>query len=217
MNFNNRGVLEINDCGYNFAHGTSTISIQINNINKESFFFMLNWIIKSLEELHPELKEGFVYIMCGCIQNKKSYDKKRLLMNKNFQKIFKKVYGEKYIQDEYLGIKSKSRQDERVFNLIKELKLEEQKIKIYKIPKFILPYCEIDFGPNNYYGENINIKWDLLLYGKFYKLDEQVKKQYFYSDDLMYKYKSEQFDILQNFNKLIGGLHWGFDFYIELN
>lgn len=124
MKFDDEGFLKIDDCDYNFGHGSSTIWLQINNNNKESFFQMLNWIKNSLEQIYPELKEGFVYMMYGYIMNKtKSYEKKPLQMDKNFQKIFKKVYGEKYVQDEYLGIKSKSRQDERVFNLIKELKL----------------------------------------------------------------------------------------------
>ena len=81
----------------------------------------------------------------------------------------------------------------------------------------MLDYCEIDF--NNNYGETIKIKWELLFYGKFYKLNEEMKKQYFYSDDQMCKYKSEQFDILHNFDKLIEGFSWGFesDFYIKLN
>jgi hypothetical protein len=215
MQFNDKSMLEINDSDYNFGHGCSTIMLEINNKNKESFFHMLNWIKKSLEELYPELREGFVYVMCGYIEDKK----KPLEMNKSFRKIFKKVYGEKYIQDEHLGIKSKCRQDERVFNLIKELKLEEPKIIIYKIPKFMLSYCEIDFNYNNNYGEQIKIKWELLFYEKFYKLNEEINKQYFYSDESMCKYKSEQFEILQNFNKLIKGLDWGFDSnsFIKLN
>ena len=219
IQFDDKGVLKINDSDYNFGHGCSTIMLEINNINKENFFHMLNWIKKSLEELHPELREGFVYVMCGYIEDKKSCEKKPLQIDKNFQKIFKKVYGEKYIQDEYLGLKSKCRQDERVFNLIKELKLEKPKIIIYKIPKFVLPYCEIDFNYNNNYGEKIKIKWELLFYGKFYKLNEKIIKQYFNSDESMYKFKSEQFEILQNFNNLIEGLDWGFDsdFIIKLN
>ena len=219
MVFDETGILKINDSNYNFGHGSSTIWLEINNINRESFFFMLEWIKKSLEELHPELKEGFVYIMCGYIQNKNnSYDKKPLQMDKKFQNIFKKVYGDKYIQDEYLGIKSKSRQDERVFNLIKELKLEEAKVRICKIPKFMLPYCEIDFC-RNYYGEKIKINCELLFYCKFYKLNEEIKKHHIFSNDLAYKYKSEKFDILQNFDNLINGLDWGFgsDSFIELN
>lgn len=41
------------------------------------------------------------------------------------------------------GVKSKSRQDEKIIDLIKKCEIKEFNIEIYRIPKFVLPYCKI--------------------------------------------------------------------------
>lgn len=204
-------ILKIED-SFNFGHGSSMIWLEINNINKHNFFNIMKWIKNSLEELHPDLINGFVFMICGCVHNDKTNKKEPFHMDKNFITHFQKIYNEEYIQDENLGIQSKSRQNNKVFNLIKHMKLKKIKVKIYKIPKFILPYCKINFHSDNLYGEYIKIKIESIFYDKFEKINNDIEKKH-YSDII--KCKADLFDILQNFNSLIKGLEWNFKSFIE--
>lgn len=192
---------------------SSCISINISNTCEQSLFQILEWIKKSLNELYPELNEGFLFIMCGYMMDNKSNKMNPLKMNKNFIKKFEQVYKKEYIQDEYLGINSKSRQDTCVHDLLKNLNIDEledmnlteSKIVLYKIPKFILAFSKIKFSSHNQYGENININTDLLFYCKFHELNIKSNKMHFSSSklDSIYQYNSELFEQLQNLNNLI--------------
>jgi hypothetical protein len=210
--FDDNNILNIREHGYNF--GADFIHIEINDINKNAFFGILSWIKKSLEEFHPELNEGFVSIICGFYKNEKTSLYEPFQIDSDFIGKFKKTYGEDCICDEHLELESKLRQDLRIFDLIESSKIKNLKLKIYKVPKFVLPYSKIIFTNSDEY---IKIDRNLLFYAKFYNFEESVKKQYFLSDEEKYKFKSNLFEKLENFNNLITGLDYGLKVIDKIN
>ena len=211
IEFTDSNILKIHSI--NIRYDCSSFELKINNVNKESFFNMLSWIKNSLEEFYPELKEGFVSIMIGHGPLEKTYDS--LKMNAIFKQKFWEFFNEKYIQDECSGIHSKSRQDKRVFDLIKLLNIKEPKIRIYKILKCLIPGCKIKTDGN---AETIEFDQNLLFYLKFSELNKQIT--YFNDDKNEIEHNSDDFKTLRNFNNLIGDLYYFYEHnenYYELN
>lgn len=144
MSLDNNKKFIIDDINYTHGNGSTFLIVNINQENQSQFFYILNWIKKCLEEFYPELKDGFINILCmNDISKSYSNKKNPKIFDDNFKKKFKQIYGEKYLDDIYKDMYSTTRQDPRVFNLIKDLGLTEPKITIFSVPKFVIPYCEI--------------------------------------------------------------------------
>lgn len=192
MSLDNNKKFLIDDINYTHCIGSTFLIVNINQENQSQFFFVLNWIKKCLEEFYPELKDGFINILCmSDISKSNSNNKIHKIFDDNFKKKFKQVHGENYPDDIYKNINSTTRQDPRVFNLIKDLCLTEPKIIIYEVPKFVIPYCEIK--KNNLGNEYIDIDLKSLFYDEFYRL----------KNNNGYCLKSERINIYaENFNKL---------------
>lgn len=73
------------------------MNIAINDANKESFLFILNWIKNGLEDAYQELKNGFVNIMC--FEKYQEYTNIIPSIIKNIGKEFENIYGEKFYPD----------------------------------------------------------------------------------------------------------------------
>lgn len=203
MCFDNNKKYIINDCNYTHGIGSTFLIVNINEENQSKFFYILNWIKKCLEEFYPELKDGFINILCMSDISKNNSNKNNpKIVDNNFKKKFKRLYGENYLDDIHKNMNSTTRQDPRIFNLIKDLNLTEPKITIHQVPKFSIPYCEIKI--NDFGDEYIDIDLKSLFYDKFYRL----------KNDNIYCTESEKinnysvnFNKLNNFNNLLCNLN----------
>ena len=202
MSFDNNKKFVVDDNNYTHSHGSTLLVVNINQENQSQFFYILNWIKKCLEEFYPELKDGFMNILCMSDISKNNSNKKILkIFDDNFKKKFKQVYGENYSADIHRDIKSTTRQDPRVYNLIKDLGLTEPKITIYQVPKFAIPHCEIK--KNLLDDEYIDIDEKSIFYSKFYALKKD-NKHYIKSERVNNYY--ENFNELVNFHNLLSSL-----------
>jgi len=202
MEFDNNKKFTINDMNYTHGQGYTSLMVNINPENLSQFFYILSWIKKCLEEFYPELKVGFVNILCinniiTSNSNKKNYE----IFDTNFKKKFNEIYGENYTYDIHRNINSITRQDHRIFNLIKDLGFTEPKITIFQVPKFAIQYCQIK--KDSFDNEYIDIDVKSLFYDKFYKLKNDNK--YYLKSEIMNNYY-ENFSKLVNFNNLICSL-----------
>jgi hypothetical protein len=199
MRFDNNKKFIINDNNYTHGQGSTFLIVNINHENQSQFFYILNWIKKCLEEFYPELKDGFINILCmSDISNSNLNNKIHKIFDDNFKKKFKQVHGENYPDDIHKNINSTTRQDPRVFNLIKDLGLTEPKIKIFEVPKFVIPYCEIK--KDDWRGEYIDIDVKSLFYHEFYRL-KNVNTYYSVSERI--NNYAENFKKLKNYDNLL--------------
>jgi hypothetical protein len=213
MEFDKNKKFIIDDNNYTHSQGSTFLNVNINQENQTQFFNILSWIKKCLEEFYPELKDGFINILCMSDNSKNNSNKKNpKIFDDNFKKKFKEIYGENYIDDIYRNMKSLTRQDQRVFNLIKDLDLIEPKIYVYQVPKFAIHYSEIK--KNIFYDEYIDIDLKSLFYDKFLRLKNDNT---YYSESEKMKNYSENFNNLNNFNNLIQCMEYDNLIKYELN
>lgn len=213
MRLDNNKKFIIDDCNYTHGHGSTFLIVNINQENQSKLFYILNWIKKCLEEFYPELKDGFINILCMSDISKNNSNKKiPKIFDNNFKKKFKQLYGENYLDDIHRNMNSTTRQDPRVFNLIKDLCLMELKNTIYQVPKFSIPYCEIKI--NDFGDEYIDIDLKSLFYDKFYRLKND--NIYCTESEKINNY-SENFNKLKNFNNLLCNLNSANLLKYELN
>ena len=86
ITFDKNKKLKIDDSNYTHVSGYIYIHVNINEHNKDVFLFVLNWIKICLEELYPELKEGFIHIMCLRNQSNLLKQSKSFEMSDMFKK-----------------------------------------------------------------------------------------------------------------------------------
>lgn len=203
MRFDNDKKFIIDDCNYTHIHGSTFLIVNINQENKSQFFYILNWIKKCLEEFYPELKAGFVPVLCmnKINENNSNISSTPKIFDNDFKKKFKQLYGENYPDDIHRNMNSTTRQDTRVLNLIQDLKLMEPKITIYQVPKFAINYCEIN--KNHLGNEYIDIDLKSLFHDEFYRLKNNNTC---YSESEKINNYSKNFDKLINFDNLLCSL-----------
>ena len=205
-------IFRISDIRYSGGESHRNFHLNTSNTKEKEFFIqILNWIKSNLESMYPELSDGFVNILCLGYHRKKIFSphdpKKWLKMNRKFRLKYKKVYGEKYIMDESYGSKSISRQNPKVFQLIKNLIETEgwkfPPLTLYTVPKFIIPYMEIKFE-NGY--EKIHMKLNEIFYHKFYKLKSNDNNTIYFTDYRTNEEKLTRYDSLEAFDRLVRGI-----------
>lgn len=112
MKLDNNKKFIIDDINYTHGNGSTFLIVNINQEKQYQFFYILNWIKKCLEEFYPELKDGFINILCmNDISKSYSNKKNPKIFDDNFKKKFKQIYGEKYLDDIYKDMYSTTRQD----------------------------------------------------------------------------------------------------------